>query len=143
MVSLKGAKRALTEVWTGSINISEGDIHGQPNVGHWVRDSDLAKQFRHNWSLLKEDPGALNSSTSKGKKENAEFARRVVEITLTVVAPTDIGAGVKPIFSPSRGAAALKLYDDLIDTASEAGFLPPCLRREQGLQGQLPMRSPR
>ena len=45
MVLLKGARGAPTEAWTGSTNISEGGIHGQTNVGHWVRDPDVAKQF--------------------------------------------------------------------------------------------------
>ena len=38
MVLLKGAARTPAEVWTGSTNISIGGIHGQTNVGHWVRD---------------------------------------------------------------------------------------------------------
>ena len=40
MVLLKGQQQTPAEVWTGSTNISDGGIHGQTNVGHWVRDPD-------------------------------------------------------------------------------------------------------
>ncbi len=46
MVLLKSQNRRPTEVWTGSTNISLGGIHGQTNVGHWVRDADVAEKYR-------------------------------------------------------------------------------------------------
>ena len=57
MVLLKGKSEAPAEVWTGSTNISDGGIHGQTNVGHWVRNKDIAAQFKAYWELLSEDPG--------------------------------------------------------------------------------------
>ena len=45
MVLLKGASKAPKQVWTGSTNISDGGIYGQTNVGHWIRDSAIAKQY--------------------------------------------------------------------------------------------------
>src|SRR6185436_16977757 len=45
MVLVKGGK-IPTEVWTGSTNISLGGFSGQTNVGHWVRDAGVAKNFR-------------------------------------------------------------------------------------------------
>ena len=40
MVLLKGKEKKPAEVWTGSTNISMSGIHGQTNVGHWVRSAD-------------------------------------------------------------------------------------------------------
>ena len=47
------------EVWTGSTNISLGGFSGQTNVGHWVRDPEVARQFVAYWELIKTDPGAI------------------------------------------------------------------------------------
>ena len=44
-------------MWTGSTNISEGGIHGQTNVGHWVRNKDVAAKFNAYWDVLSDDPG--------------------------------------------------------------------------------------
>ena len=46
------------EVWTGSTNLSTGGIHGQTNVGHWVRDTAVADQFARYWQLLAGDRAA-------------------------------------------------------------------------------------
>jgi hypothetical protein len=42
----KGANAKPVEVWTGSTNLSLGGIHGQTNVGHWVRDKAVAAAFQ-------------------------------------------------------------------------------------------------
>jgi phosphatidylserine/phosphatidylglycerophosphate/cardiolipin synthase-like enzyme len=44
------------EVWTGSTNISEGGLYGQSNVGHLVRDPDVASAFHEYWKQLATDP---------------------------------------------------------------------------------------
>ena len=46
MVLLKGQQQKPAEVWTGSTNMSDGGIHGQTNVGHWVRDPETARSSR-------------------------------------------------------------------------------------------------
>ena len=43
-----------TQVWTGSTNISNGGIHGQTNVGHWVRNSKVAKKYQEYWESTKQ-----------------------------------------------------------------------------------------
>jgi phosphatidylserine/phosphatidylglycerophosphate/cardiolipin synthase-like enzyme len=58
MVLLKGSGEAPSAVWTGSTNLSVGGIHGQTNVGHWIRNVDVATKFKSYWELLADDPGA-------------------------------------------------------------------------------------
>ena len=41
-----------------SSNVSDGGIHGQTNVGHWVRDAKTAQRYQAYWKLLSGDPGA-------------------------------------------------------------------------------------
>lgn len=43
-------------VWTGSTNITEGGIFGQSNVGHIVRDPDVAQAYFDYWTRLSENP---------------------------------------------------------------------------------------
>lgn len=49
---------ALTpaQVWTGSTNLSEGGIFGHANVGHVVRDPEVAQRFLDYWTELSADP---------------------------------------------------------------------------------------
>ncbi|SFU87767.1 Phosphatidylserine/phosphatidylglycerophosphate/cardiolipin synthase [Polaromonas sp. YR568] len=123
MVLLKGKKRTPMQTWTGSTNISEGGLHGQTNVGHWVRDEVTATLFESYWNLLKTDPGAVDGSSAEGKKENAALYTEVETISPTVSRIADIPDGITSIFSPRRGPAALKLYVDLVDKATESGFI--------------------
>lgn len=43
-------------VWTGSTNITDGGIFGHSNVGHVVRDEDVAARFLDLWEQLASDP---------------------------------------------------------------------------------------
>src|SRR5262249_25636165 len=45
LVRLVGQQRKPTEVWTGSTNLTDGGIHGQANVGHWVRAPAVAQSY--------------------------------------------------------------------------------------------------
>jgi hypothetical protein len=70
MVLLKGAAQTPSEVWTGSTNISEGGIMGQTNVGHWVRNKEIATRFKAHWEPLATNPGAEegdNPSATRGR----------------------------------------------------------------------------
>ena len=44
------------EVWTGSTNITPKGIFGQCNVGHVIRNEDIAKQYFKYWTELAQDP---------------------------------------------------------------------------------------
>jgi phosphatidylserine/phosphatidylglycerophosphate/cardiolipin synthase-like enzyme len=43
-------------VWTGSTNVTWGGLFGQSNVGHLVRDPDVAARFFDYWTRLSADP---------------------------------------------------------------------------------------
>jgi phosphatidylserine/phosphatidylglycerophosphate/cardiolipin synthase-like enzyme len=45
-----------TQVWTGSTNLSKGGIFGHSNVGHAVRDPEVAQRFLDYWTQLSADP---------------------------------------------------------------------------------------
>lgn len=93
---------APVAVWTGSTNISAGGIFGHSNVGHIVRDPDVAQAYLEYWDRLAENltPAKL----------------RVPNRTAT---PTPIGRppknSVLPLFSPrddEDGTETLQWYAD-------------------------------
>lgn len=124
MVLLKGGSLEATEVWTGSTNLSTGGIHGQTNVGHWVRDPGVAAHFKAYWDLLATDPG-------KTGLEDAATARKVMAACRKLVGdlletPAEWGAipeGTTPVFSPRAGGEVLDMYATLLDEASSLGCI--------------------
>ena len=54
MVRLSG-DATRTAVWTGSTNFTPSGFLGQTNVGHIVRDADVAKAYLAYWEKLAED----------------------------------------------------------------------------------------
>jgi phosphatidylserine/phosphatidylglycerophosphate/cardiolipin synthase-like enzyme len=120
MVLLKGATARPAAVWTGSTNLSMGGIHGQTNVGHWVRSPALAAQFRDYWMVLSGDPGGLKADArSDVLKKNKQFK---VDVEALLTAPVDwhnIPPGITPVFSPRSGAEVLEMYAAMLDGAQD------------------------
>lgn len=124
MVLLKGAQKRPSEVWTGSTNLSEGGIHGQTNVGHWVRNKDVAARFKDYWDLLRTDPGGKDGdSASAVKAANAKLRSDVEAINVVPTSLNQIQQGVTPVFSPRSGSAVLDLYVNLIDAADDSACI--------------------
>lgn len=118
MVLLKGKKRTPTEVWTGSTNLSDGGIHGQTNVGHWVRDGATARQFAAYWQVLEPDPGGREEDDASTKRKKNDQLRKDVEAaSVTPATLAAIPPGISCVFSPRKGLGALELYYELLDTA--------------------------
>lgn len=118
MVRLLAGTRP-TAVWTGSTNLSLGGISGQTNVGHWVRDPDVANQFTKYWELLSTDPGAATGDTpAEKKRKNAEFESAVAAMSPVPVDLTQVPAGITPVFSPRPDTTVLESYARLLDAAS-------------------------
>jgi phosphatidylserine/phosphatidylglycerophosphate/cardiolipin synthase-like enzyme len=118
MVLLKGKSQTPKEVWTGSTNISDSGIHGQTNVGHWVRDEAIASKFKEYWELLSADPGPKrNDDRSTSQRKNAELRESVEAICDTPEKWEDIAAGVTPIFSPRGGPGVLEMYAQMVGEA--------------------------
>ncbi len=124
MVWLKGQSKRPAEVWTGSTNISTGAIHGQTNVGHWVRNTETARAYKTYWELLSSDPGAQagdDAATTRTKNSKQRAAvEGLNEVPLSLSA---IPEGITPIFSPRSGLKVLDLYVNLVDSADTAAFI--------------------
>lgn len=124
MVLLKGQSQRPAEVWTGSTNISTGGIHGQTNVGHWVRNEETAKQFQTYWDLLKDDPGAQEGDdSSEVRKKNAALRKSVADLYDVPLTIDEIPVGITPVFSPRSGLDVLSMYVDMVDTAERSSYI--------------------
>lgn len=108
------------EVWTGSTNISLGGIHGQTNVGHWVRNVKVAAKFTAYWELLSKDPGG-NADDDKAtvRIKNNEFKKEVENIQPNIEFNDwdDIPNGITTVFSPRSGLSILESYVKMFDSA--------------------------
>jgi phosphatidylserine/phosphatidylglycerophosphate/cardiolipin synthase-like enzyme len=120
MVLLKGAARTPSAVWTGSTNLSDGGFHGQTNVGHWLRNPDVAAAFRDYWDLLSTDPGpAADADTAMIRRETAKLRKAVERLGSVPLRMADFPVGTTPVFSPRRGLAVLDLYAAMADEAKK------------------------
>jgi phosphatidylserine/phosphatidylglycerophosphate/cardiolipin synthase-like enzyme len=119
MVLLTGNPLAPEQVWTGSTNLTEGGIHGQANVGHWIRDATTAAKFHAYWELLATDPGGRQGDTqSVVRARNSEFYTSV-DVLSPTPARDAIPPGITPLFSPRSGSLPLQLYVTLLDEADD------------------------
>ena len=92
-----GGKLTPESVWTGSTNLSEGGIYGHSNVGHEVRDPEVASRFLAFWSELEQDPELADLrdwSTVNSPFDAADLAAH----------------GTHTLFSPRHGLAPLDWY---------------------------------
>lgn len=124
MVLLKGKQKTPTEVWTGSTNISDGGIHGQTNVGHWVRDPKTAAKFQAYWDVLKDDPGAKDGEPRKDVlAHNKELKASVEDILEAPTSWAKVKKGITPIFSPRNGSEVLDMYGAMVDEADDVSCI--------------------
>lgn len=108
------------DVWTGSTNISNGGIHGQTNVGHWIRNSKVADQFKKYWTLLSTDPGGkTGDDASTVRSKNSELKKEVEKIqpNIEFTGWADIPAGMTTVFSPRSGKTMLETYVRMMDNS--------------------------
>jgi phosphatidylserine/phosphatidylglycerophosphate/cardiolipin synthase-like enzyme len=118
MVLLKGARKRPTQVWTGSTNMSEGGISGQTNVGHWVRDEEIARQFKAYWDLLATNPGSKKKDArAAATKKKAAYRSAVDKCCAVPASLRAIKTGMTAIFSPHSKVTALDLYGEILDSA--------------------------
>ena len=138
MVLLKGKQKRPAETWTGSTNISDGGIHGQTNVGHWVRDRGVAEQFQAYWELLSADPGGqTGDDIPTVRKKNKEFEEAVEQIQDV---PTDVATvprGVSTVFSPRTAVQVLDTYFEMIDKAKSVACITLAFGVAKGLKAKL------
>jgi phosphatidylserine/phosphatidylglycerophosphate/cardiolipin synthase-like enzyme len=123
MVLVKSGKKP-SEVWTGSTNISLGGFSGQTNVGHWVRDTGVAKNFVAYWELLKKDPGAKKGlDRSAAGKANKALHKAVGDLNEVPASFEKIQKGATTVFSPRAGLGMLDLYVRLVDSADKCSCI--------------------
>ncbi|YCM44595.1 phospholipase D-like domain-containing protein [Verrucomicrobiaceae bacterium 227] len=105
------------QVWTGSTNITAGGIYGQSNVGHIVRDEEVASKYHAYWEKLSTDP-----KKKSGKNDAPDAGIK----NWTVLNQPDLKAGppppnsITPIFSPRLTTAMLEWYAQLIPKAKNS-----------------------
>ena len=124
MVLLKGKQKVPAEVWTGSTNLSMGGIHGQTNVGHWVRDPAIANHYAAYWSLLQTDPGTTSDQVAADKRKT--FGKVRADVAALLPTPIDwkaINPGTTAVFSPRAGGAVLDMYAALLDESKSVGCI--------------------
>jgi phosphatidylserine/phosphatidylglycerophosphate/cardiolipin synthase-like enzyme len=91
-------------VWTGSTNITDNGLFGQSNVGHAVRDPDLAAKYLTYWQQLTADPrySTLNDWVDANNPT-----------------PDSWGTGTNVVFSPHTHTTPLDNYAALFGAANE------------------------
>lgn len=95
-----------TEVWTGSTNITKGGIFGQLNVGHIIRDPEIAKKFYAYWKELYNNP------------DTKDLRKWVVKETPDPVG-TPQNETITALFSPRTTLDVLKWYAERLDGATQ------------------------
>jgi phosphatidylserine/phosphatidylglycerophosphate/cardiolipin synthase-like enzyme len=124
LLKKKGKKLVPAEVWTGSTNISDGGIHGQTNVGHWVRNAGIAENFLDYWTLLSDDPGSQDGDAAgDARKKNAALKEAVEALDAVPSELKKVKKGITAVFSPRTDTTVLDFYFDLIDTAKSSGCI--------------------
>ncbi|HET7270625.1 MAG TPA: phospholipase D-like domain-containing protein, partial [Rubrobacter sp.] len=98
------------QVWTGSTNITDGAIFGHSNVGHLVRDPEVASKYLDYWEQLNDDPEASD-------------LRLWTEAQTPVPPEMPPGDSTASVFSPRSSLDALEWYAERMDAASSAVFL--------------------
>jgi phosphatidylserine/phosphatidylglycerophosphate/cardiolipin synthase-like enzyme len=97
-----------------------GGIHGQTNVGHWVRNEDAATAFLGYWNLLQTDPGAVKGDDKSATLAKNKAYRAAVEQLGQVPVKLDkIPDGITAVFSPRSGDDVLEMYAALVDKAED------------------------
>jgi phosphatidylserine/phosphatidylglycerophosphate/cardiolipin synthase-like enzyme len=104
------------QVWTGSTNMTEGGIFGHSNVGHIVRDPDVAAQYLKYWEKLSGDP-------AMARKRAEDKIRPWNEETSPVPDDEPQPNSTVAIFSPRSSLRALEWYAERMDAAQTAVFL--------------------
>lgn len=112
------------QVWTGSTNFTEGGIFGQSNVGHVVRDEQIAAQYLAYWNELSGDPvkSAMTGWTAANSPE------------LNALPPKN---SITPIFSPRPTKEMLKWYAERIGQAVNSVFFTAAFSVDDSFMKQL------
>jgi phosphatidylserine/phosphatidylglycerophosphate/cardiolipin synthase-like enzyme len=95
-------------VWTGSTNFTQGAIFGHSNVGHEVRDADVAARYLMLWDRLAGNP--TSDELRDWVSDNDPF-------------PPPAADGVSTAFSPRHGLDALRWYAESFRTVDDVATI--------------------
>lgn len=112
------------QVWTGSANMTPGGIFGQSNVGHVIRDPEVAERYHEYWKKLSQDPP---------RKEIRDWN---VQIQPDLDGLPEPGT-ITPIFSPRPSLAMLDWYAERLATARSSVHFTAAFGVAQELAGKL------
>ena len=103
--------------WTGSVNPTDGGMYGQSNVGHIVRDEDVASKYFEYWHHLSQDlPGRKHPSASSDDDINEPMdewnERQQPDLEGPVTTPS-----VTVMFSPRKTTDMIQWYADRMGEA--------------------------
>ncbi|MFN2456887.1 MAG: phospholipase D-like domain-containing protein [Chitinophagaceae bacterium] len=127
-----GTNNKTVAVWTGSTNISDGGIYGQTNVGHWIKNADVADKFLQYWNILKDDPGGKEGNTiAENKTLNKEFKEKVIALQADIEhkrnKPFDrskiTANATTAVFSPRTSNAMMEVYAKMMDACSDCACI--------------------
>jgi phosphatidylserine/phosphatidylglycerophosphate/cardiolipin synthase-like enzyme len=103
-------------VWTGSTNFTAGGIFGQSNVGHVIRDKDVAARYLAYWEKLKTDPPRKKASDSPEEMGIQDWNIHA-QADLTGPPPRK---SITTIFSPRPTTGMLQWYADRLAEATSS-----------------------
>ncbi len=108
------------EVWTGSTNFTGGGIYGQSNVGHVVRDPQVARKYLAYWKKLATDP---KKRDAKNDPPNTGMQNWTVNQQPDLKGPQK--KPIIPVFSPrlpNKKGSMLDWYAERLDGAEHSVF---------------------
>jgi hypothetical protein len=119
-------KGVAVQVWTGSTNFTESGFYGQSNVGHIIRDEDVAKQYLNYWNELAKDPPGRSRSHSRqsGGGGSSHDEEKVPMDEINEQLQPDPSNGSQPqgtmtvLFSPRKTSSLLDWYADRMGVAT-------------------------
>ena len=117
------------QVWSGSANMTAGGIFGQSNVGHVVRDREVAARYYAYWQELSGDP-----QTKDIRRWNVER-----QPDLEGPPPPD---SITPIFSPRPTLGMLEWYADRLASAKSSVHFTAAFGVSQQLAAKLMKKRP-
>jgi len=94
------------EVWTGSTNFTSSGFLGQSNVGHVIRNKEIAKMYHEYWQQLAQDPD-LDTIRSWNDKNTPYPKDSIPKNSIT------------PIFSPRSRSKMLDWYGDQMSDTNQ------------------------
>ncbi len=118
------------QVWTGSTNFTAGGIFGQSNVGHAVRDADVAARYLDYWTALSKDP---KNKAQKGDKPEPGFSAWTVARQPDLSGPPP--KGVTAIFSPRASEAMLDWYGSMLASAKQSAHMTSAFTIARQIEG--------